>query len=133
MNNIQVAATPTVYNALLSRIAASTADLQVFANRAYMINAEGSIISGSEVSGSEVAGDTTKTMKGLFTSSLGSATTITYLNNFPSVRVARLRVSNYDSVTGVDTPLVDFVFAEELLTPSWGLYSFSFSINFRLA
>lgn len=127
INNISIPAVPTVHPAFLERVALSTSALQLFANRACLLDANNNVVNGTEVSS-----DSQSLVKALVMASSGSVVTVSYLNNFSNATASKLRVFHYDSTTGTVIPLVDFTFDVEITTPSWGLYSFSFNINFSL-
>ena len=124
-NNITIKAVSTLYPVFLERLALSTVSLQLFANRACLLDANDNLVSGSEVSS-----DSLDSMESLVINAVGQVVTVSYLNNKPSLKAKKMRVFNYNSATGVSTPLVDFAFDLEVSTPTWGLYSFSFNINF---
>lgn len=127
INNITISAVPTVYPAFLERVALSTSALQLFANRACLLDSSGNVVGGTEIQA-----DSQSSVKALLMSHVGSVVTVSYLNNFPSATASKLRVFHYDSATGVVVPLIDFEFEFPVTTPSWGLYSFSFNINFSI-
>jgi hypothetical protein len=126
INNVTIPAVPVVYPVLLDFIASSVSSLQQFASGACLLDSGDNFINDTEVLVNSTS------LQVLQMSSVGSVVNVSYLNNVPGVRASKLRVFYYNPANNERVPLIDFVFEEEVSTPSWGLYSFVFSINFSI-